>query len=312
MNTTKTILVTGAVGHIGSKLIRSFDPEKVKKVILLDNLESQRYPSLFDLPKSIKYEFLEADVRTCDFEKILAGVDALIHLAAITNAEASFDKAKEVEEVNFEGLKRAADACLKMNVKLFFPSSTSVYGSQEAVVDENCKELKPQSPYADSKLEAERYLAELKERGLKFVVCRFGTIFGFSPGMRFHTAVNKFLWQAVNGLPITVWKTAWKQRRPYLDLEDCVRALNFILEKDLFYGEIYNVLTKNYTVEDIVTGIKEFIPSIQVTYVDSPIMNQLSYDVDNSKFKKLGFEVKGDLRRSLGENISKFSSILRI
>ena len=126
MNTTKTILVTGAVGHIGSRLIRSFDPEKVKKVILLDNLESQRYPSLFDLPKSIKYEFLEADVRTCDFEKILAGVDALIHLAAITNAEASFDKAKEVEEVNFEGLKRAADACLKMNVKLFFPSSTSV------------------------------------------------------------------------------------------------------------------------------------------------------------------------------------------
>ena len=308
----KTILVTGAVGHIGSRLIRSFDPEKVKKVILLDNLESQRYPSLFDLPKSIKYEFLEADVRTCDFEKILAGVDALIHLAAITNAEASFDKAKEVEEVNFEGLKRAADACLKMNVKLFFPSSTSVYGSQEAVVDENCQELKPQSPYADSKLEAEKYLAGLKEKELKFVVCRFGTIFGFSLGMRFHTAVNKFLWQAVNGLPITVWKTAWKQRRPYLDLEDCVRALNFILEKDLFNGEIYNVLTKNYTVEDIVTGIKEFAPNLAVAYVDSPIMNQLSYDVDNSKFKKLGFEVKGDLRRSLGENISKFLGILRV
>lgn len=307
----KTILVTGAVGHIGSKLIRSFDPDKVKKVILLDNLESQRYPSLFDLPKGISYEFLEADVRACDFEKILDGVDALIHLAAITNAEASFDKAKEVEAVNFDGLKRAADACLKMNVKLFFPSSTSVYGSQEAVVDENCQELKPQSPYADSKLLAEKYLTELKGSGLKFVVCRFGTIFGFSPGMRFHTAVNKFLWQAINGLPITVWKTAWKQRRPYLDLEDCVRAVNFILEKDLFNGELYNVLTKNYTVEDIVTGIKEFVPNLKVAYVDSPIMNQLSYDVDNSKFKKLGFEVKGDLRKSLGENISRLSGILK-
>ena len=56
------------------------------------------------------------------------------------------------------------------------------------------------------------------KKGLKGVSCRFGTIFGASPGMRFHTAVNKFCWQAVMGQPITVWSTAYDQKRPYLEV----------------------------------------------------------------------------------------------
>lgn len=313
----KTILITGALGHIGSKLIRSLDEGLVRRAILLDNLESQRYPSLFDLPKKISYEFIHADARKFNFNKFFSAkvgkekVDAVVHLAAITDAESSFKKSKKVESVNFGSLKKIANACQKNGIRLFFPSTTSVYGSQESRVDENCEDLRPQSPYANSKLAAEKYLFELRGKGLKFVICRFGTIFNFSPGMRFHTAVNKFTWQAINNLPITVWKTAWKQRRPYLDLEDCVGAVNFIFEKDLFNGEIYNVITKNYTVEDIVTSIKEFAPNLAVAYVDSPIMNQLSYDVDDSKFKKTGFQVRGDLKKSLNKVFSKFSGILR-
>ena len=308
-----TIIITGALGHIGSKLIRSLDGNFIEKVFLLDNLESQRYPSLFDLPKNISYEFLHEDAKKFDFNSFFKNknIDIAVHLAAITDAESSFKKSKKVESVNFGSLKKIADASLKNGVRLFFPSTTSVYGSQKTKVDEKCKELRPQSPYANSKLTAENYLTGLKEKGLKFVVCRFGTIFNFSPGMRFHTAVNKFTWQAINGLPITVWKTAWKQRRPYLDLEDCVRAINFVFKKDLFDGEIYNVLTKNYTVEDIVTSIKQFAPNLAVSYVDSPIMNQLSYDVDDSKFRRVGFQVSGDIKKSLNEVFSRFSGILK-
>src|SRR5207253_6086819 len=114
---------------------------------------------------------------------------------------------------------------------LIFISTTSVYGSQTEVVDEDCPvtNLRPQSPYAESKLKAELLLHAVEQtEGLRFAVCRFGTIFGTSVGMRFHTAINKFCWQAVTGQPITVWRSALHQQRPYLDLTDAVEAVNFI------------------------------------------------------------------------------------
>ena len=296
------VVVTGALGHIGSSLIRQL--KGADEIIMVDNLLTQRYASLFDLPENKKYKFILADVTRDDLTEIFSGADYVIHLAAITDAETSHEKPAEVEQVNLEGTKRVAEACLKTGSKLFFPSTTSVYGSQEKVVDEACTELKPQSPYAESKLAAEKYLAEKGKAGLKFVICRFGTIFGWSVGMRFHTAVNKFIWQAVNGLPLSVWQTAWQQKRPYLDLNDCVSAVNFILKKDLFDGEIYNVLTSNFTVENIVEAIKKFIPDLKVDFVSSPIMNQLSYDVSDDKLKKVGFKPQGNLEKGIKDTIS--------
>ena len=277
---------------------------------MIDNLSTQRYPSLFNLPPSIRYEFHEDDIRAADFSRYLKGARAVIHLAAITDAPSSKDHPEETFEVNLKGTKRIADACLAAHVPLFFPSTTSVYGSQESFVDETCGELNPQSPYAESKLQAEEYIRSLGSKGLRSVICRLGTIFGHSVGMRFHTAVNKFTWQAVHGTPLTVWKTAWNQKRPYLDLEDCVRAINFILERDLFDGETYNVLTVNATVEDIVITVKTFVPAVTVNYVDSAIMNQLSYEVNDAKFRALGFTPKGDLRQGIEATIGVLRSAL--
>ena len=307
--TKKKIIVTGALGHIGSAFIRSFVPEQVDSIIMIDNLESQRYASLFNLPSGIQYRFIQADIRTVDYETILPGCDLVIHLAALTNAAGSLDKAAEVESVNFGGTQRLADACLRHGVKLLFPSTTSIYGSQEAVVDETCTQLLPQSPYAESKLKAESYLRQLGQRGLTFVICRFGTIFGWSVGMRWHTAVNKFIWQAVTGQPLTVWKTAWGQRRPYLALDDCLRAMQFIIEQDLFDGQIYNVLTDNFSMRQVVAAIQERIPDIAVNYVDSPIMNQLSYDVSAKKFSDQGFAAAGQLARGISDTIQRLNGL---
>jgi nucleoside-diphosphate-sugar epimerase len=282
------------------------------EVILLDNLLSQRFPSLYDLPKKkFKYRFLREDILTFDFDSFFKKekIDTLIHLAAITDAAHSHEIPEQVEIVNFKGLKRVADACLKNQVKLLFPSTTSVYGSAEERVNET-SELKPQSPYAEAKLNSEKYLQSIGKKGLKFVVCRFGTIFGQSVGTRYDTAVNRFTWQAVMGQPITVWRTAWKQRRPYLYLGDCVAAINLILQKNIFDRQIYNVLTENFTVEDVAMAIKKYVPTLSISYVDSPIMNQLSYDVDDSKFRKLGFKPKGNLVKGIGEKITSLASII--
>ena len=206
------IVVTGALGHIGSRLIREIPTEfPGAEVVLVDDLSSQRFPSLFDLPDGAKYRFVEGDITKLDLAPIVDGADAVIHLAAITDATRSFERKDEVERVNFGATKCLAEACAAAGVRLIHPSSTSVYGTQNETVDENCtpEELAPQSPYAETKLREEALLVEMgKTHGLRHISCRFGTIFGHSVGMRFHTAVNKFCWQAVMGQTLTVWSTA--------------------------------------------------------------------------------------------------------
>ncbi len=301
------IVVTGSLGHIGSQLIREL-PSVLPgaEILMLDDLSTQRYCSLFDLPIEGRYRFVETNVLTANLPSLFAGADAVVHLAAITDATSSFDNQDKVEEVNFAGTERVARACIEAGCALIFPSTTSVYGTQAEVVDENCPvtDLKPQSPYAESKLKAERLLQTLGEReGLRFIICRFGTIFGTSVGMRFHTAINKFCWQAVMGQPITVWKTALHQNRPYLELGDAIRALRFIIQKRLYSGDLYNVVTVNTSVNDIIEIIRLFVPDLEIQYVDTKIMNQLSYHVSNRLFTDLGFDFKGDLELGISKTI---------
>lgn len=301
------IVVTGAIGHIGSYVIRDLAVQfPGAEIIMIDNMMTQRFPSLFNLPALGQYRFMDADVTTMDLAPVLKDAHVVIHLAAITDAAGSFDKAAQVEANNFQSTVKVANACLDAGVRLIALSSTSVYGTQNEVVSEDCtpEELKPQSPYAVTKLKEEELITQLcAEKGLKAISCRFGTIFGASLGMRFHTAVNKFCWQAAMGLPITVWSTAYDQKRPYLDLFDASRAIAFIIRKDLFDGRIYNVLTHNATVRQVVDTIREFVPDLQVAFVDNKIMNQLSYEVSCERFMAKGFAFAGDLRRGIGETI---------
>ena len=301
------LLVTGALGHIGSRLIRHLRPDDWESVVLLDDLSTQRYGSLFNLPEGVPFRFVEGDVCEVDLERYFEGVDLVIHLAAITDAPSTFERREEVERVNYEGTRKVAEACRSSGSRLVFISTTSVYGSQSEVVDENCPadELKAQSPYAESKLSAERMIQSLGGKdGLQFVICRFGTIFGPSVGMRFHTAVNKFTWQACLGQPITVWRTALHQRRPYLDLGDATRALDFIVKTNRFDNQIYNVVTTNATVDEIVKILRSHVAELEVELVDSEIMNQLSYRVSCEKFQALGFQFKGSLEEGIGETVS--------
>lgn len=301
------IVVTGALGHIGSRLVRdlpNFFPGV--SIIMIDNLSTQRYASLFNLPDSASYRFVEGDVTRMDLAPLLEGAHAVVHLAAITDATGSFEQRSLVERNNFESTRCVAEACAGQGVRLLVPSSTSVYGTQERQVDENCppSDLKPQSPYAETKLREETLITAMAAEGLRAVVCRFGTIFGTSPGMRFHTAVNKFCWQAVIGQPLTIWRTAYDQMRPYLDLADAVRAVAFFIERDLFNGRIYNVVSANHTVRQVVEAIRPQAPGLKVSFVDERIMNQLSYEVLNTRLQAEGFWPAGDLGRGIAETVA--------
>lgn len=293
------IVVTGGLGHIGSKVIRElplFFPSS--EIVIVDNMATQRYASLFDLTKNARYRFIEGDVTSIDLRPVFADADAVIHLAALTDAAASFDHPEAMERVNYTATKQVAEACSAVGVPMIHASSTSIYGTGKDTVDENCSpdELVPQSPYAETKRREEILVAEMCQGGrLNAMTFRFGTIFGTSPGMRFHTAVNKFCWQAVMGLPLTVWKTAYEQRRPYLDLDDAVRAIAFVIENKMFDGNIYNAVTSNATVREVIDIIQQHIPTLKVNFVESRIMNTLSYEVINTRLHAKGFDMRGDL-----------------
>jgi UDP-glucose 4-epimerase len=141
------------------------------------------------------------------------------------------------------------------------------------------------------------------------VTCRFGTIYGASPGMRFHTAINKFVWQACMGQPLTVWRTALHQQRPYLDLEDAIRAIRFLLDRGKLDNQIYNVVTDNVTVSEIVERIRTLVPELQIDLVESRIMNQLSYTVSNARIRALGFEPHGSLDHALARSVAMLRNV---
>jgi len=302
----KTILITGGLGHIGSKFLHSIKPGDYDEVRILDNMSTQRFYSLFKLPKNVNFNFIEEDLLDTDIMTITKNVDVVVHLAAITDAQSSFKRVDEINQVNYNGTIRIAKGCIKNGAKLFFPSTTSVYGSKSKLVNEDCpiNELNPQSPYAKDKLKTELMLKKMgSESDLKYVISRLGTIFGRSIGMRFHTAVNKFCWQASFGQKLTVWETAMYQKRPYLGVDDAVNAIKFIINQDLFNNQIYNIVSSNHTVRDIIKFIKTIIPEVQISFVNTEIMNQLSYEVEAKKIQKLGFHASQDIYNGVKEVI---------
>jgi UDP-glucose 4-epimerase len=293
------IVVTGALGHIGSELIRN--PTLIDacdEIVLIDNLSTHKFGSLFNLPPGVKYTLLQGDVAQELSVTLSESVDAVIHLAGITDPLASVSDPDWLFDNNLRITKHIADTCGATKTPLVFVSTTSVYTSTDATVDESCSDLVPTSPYALCKLQEEAYVLD-KTRETKSAVFRLGTIFGASPGMRFHTAVNKFCWQAACGQPIEVWSTAMNQLRPYLALEDATAALSKTVLERIYPGEIVNAVTCDATVRDVLTAISEFGCTTDVRLVDSPVMNNLSFRTSVEKAKSLGFSFEGNLQREV-------------
>lgn len=302
------ILVTGCLGHIGSSLLKKLINQKNMKIYGVDSNLNNNLNILFKL-KSKNFNFFLDDLNSFDYKKNLKKIDFVIHLASITNAELSLQNRSKYEKNNYGIFLKVTEICKYFKANLIHISSTSVYGISSNIVTENLekKYLKPQSPYAEIKLKEESFLKMNKE--INFVSLRFGTIVGASEGMRFHTAVNKFCLSTRFDKPIPVWKSAFNQFRPYLSINDANKTLLFFLKnKNFINNEIYNVVTNNFTVKEIVLKIKKiFNKKIKIQFVISRIMNQLSYKVSRDKLKLLGLKLSKDIKTDI-ENTKKYLS----
>lgn len=296
----KNLLITGGCGHIGSSLIRELS--KDYSVTVVDDMTTQRYCSLFNITRPIK--FLEKDIADLT-EQDIVDIDVVIHLASITDATNSFGDREQVETVNYTSTIKLMDLCKTTNCKFIFPSSTSVYGvAAEKVYEDDPSFVNPQSPYAESKIKGEEYL---KTCGLDYLILRLGTIFGGSRGMRFHTAINKFCYQASIGQPLTIWKENYEQYRPYLGLTDCIFAIKHFLDND-HWGQTFNVLSGNWKLSDIVEMIKSKT-EVTLDMVDTPLLNQYSYLVSNDKILGTGFTPMDDLEEEIEDTLDRLTNL---
>ena len=305
------LLITGCCGHIGSYLSENVHKIKnINKTYIVDNLESNRFYSIFDSKKKNNLTFIIKDLKDPNSLKDLKNIHYVIHLASMTNAEKSFGKKNKMYENNLKCLKTVIAFCKRTKAKLIHISSTSVYGKQAKIVDENCEEkyLKPQSPYADIKLLEEKMLKK-ETKSLIYNTFRFGTIAGVSKGIRFHTAVNKFCFNAATNKDIHVYKTALNQYRPYLSLKDAFKVFKFSIENNFFKNDIYNALSGNFTVNQIIKKIKKYKKKIKVKLVSSAIMNQLSYHVSQTKLNKEGLTLHSDIEKDIKDTLKLLKNI---
>ena len=305
------LLITGCCGHIGSYVAENVHKiKKIKKTILVDNIKSNRFCSLFNLKKKNNLKFYLIDVDKKNSLAKFKNIHYVIHCASMTNAEKSFGKEKDMYKNNIKCLENVIDFCKKNKSKLIHLSSTSVYGKQAKIVDETCekKYLKPQSPYAEIKIIEERMLNKMDKK-IKYNTYRFGTITGVSKGIRFHTAVNKFCLNAAINENINVYKTAINQYRPYLSLRDAFKVIQFSIEKDFFNNDIYNALSGNYTVNQIIEKIRKRKRNLKIKLVNSEIMNQLSYHVSCKKLNREGLYLNNKIDKDINDTLNLLNNI---
>ena len=302
------ILITGGLGHIGSYLLENIDKIKfIKKIYIIDNLSTNRYCSLFNLPKTNKkIYFYQNDLSLKNALKNFKKVDVVLNLASLTDAEGSLKIKNKIYRNNLGIFDNILRYCKKNSSKLIHISSTSVYGEQRGLVDENCKKLKPKSPYAEIKVKEENIL---KKNKIRFVSYRFGTISGVSKGMRFHTAINKFCLYSVLGKPLPIWKTMMNKSRPYLSLRDAFKVIKFTIENNFFNNETFNILSENLTLKKIIGYFKKYKKTIKIKYEKSKLVNQYSYRVSNEKFTRKALLLKSNIYHDIKFTLKMFRNI---
>ena len=298
------ILITGGLGHIGSYILENIQKIKeVNKIYIIDNFSTQRFCSLFRMPKNNKKKFFyNENLSSKNILDKFVKVDVVINLASITDAEGSVKIRNKIYKNNLGIFNNVVNYCIKKKSKLIHISSTSVYGEQKGMVDETCKELKPKSPYAEIKLLEENILKKNSKK-LKYITYRFGTIAGISKGMRFHTAVNRFSLEASLNNPLPIWKKMMYKPKPYLSLKDAFKVIKFTIEKDFFHNDVFNILSENLTLHQIIKFFKQNKKQIKIKYHNSKLINQFAYTISDKKFSSQAFRLKSKIKNDIKDTL---------
>ncbi|MBN1528603.1 MAG: SDR family oxidoreductase [Thermoleophilaceae bacterium] len=304
-----TVLVTGGAGYIGAILTERL-LDRGYNVRVLDRLYWGEGP-LERIRDRI--ELVVADVRDIPREA-LEGVDGVIHLAGLSNdptAEYDPEANWQMNAVATEALGRA---CVEHGIeRVVFSSSCSLYDGLPPGMHDETAPVQPRGAYSTSKHYGEKALLELQDQGLCPVILRNGTVYGYSPRMRFDLVVNTFVKDSLVQGRLLLHGGGWMWR-PLVDVRDVSDAMVAAYEAPdhLVKGEIFNVLHSNYQIRELamlVAGSAQLV-GVTVSLEEAPAPKLTrDYECSNAKLSaRLGFIP----RRSVVEAVSDLLSEIDI
>ncbi|WP_405139569.1 NAD-dependent epimerase/dehydratase family protein [Nocardia sp. NBC_01388] len=284
------VLVTGHQGYLGTVMV----PELQRAGHEVTGLDIGYFADcvLGETPPAPPT--LTVDLRDVTVDQ-LAGFDAVVHLAALSNDPLGALAPQITYDINHHASVRLARLAKDAGVQRFLYASTcSVYGAAGADLVTEDAPLRPLTPYAESKVRVEDDVAALADSGFAPVFLRNATAFGFSPRLRADIVLNNLVGYAVLTGEVRVLSdgTPW---RPLVHAQDIARAFATCLEApaEAIYCRAYNVGTEtnNLTVAEIAQSVVEAVPGATLAITGESGADPRSYRVDFSYARKeLGFE----------------------
>ena len=281
----KKILVTGGAGYVGSILV----PKLLNKgygVIVLDTLFFTDI-GLKAVKGNPNLKIVEGDIRDDKaLNECTAGVEAVIHLASISNDPSTDLNPRLTEEVNFEASVKLIKISKQNGAKRFINASTSsVYGIKDMPNVTEDLPLDPLTVYSRTKAETEPHVTAANDKNFTAVNIRPATVMGYSPKMRLDLTVNILTMSALTKGKITVFGGG--QKRPNIHIEDItdyyVKLLEIPAEK--IGGKTFNAGYENFTVSQIAEQVQEIIGK-NVEIVTTPSNDNRSYHISSAKIEK--------------------------
>ncbi len=277
------MLITGGAGYIGSLLV-NLAPENWK-ITVLDNCIMGN--SQINFQK--KVNFVKEDIRNkIIVEELIKKSDVVIHLAGIVG-EVSFKKnPKAALEINQNATENIVDLVKNYNKKLVFMSTCSVYGFNTGICTEETNP-NPVDDYSRSKIQSEQYIQKNLQN---YIIFRLGTVYGWSPRMRFDIIINRIIEKTLWNETIEIFGgTQW---RPFIHVKDAGNALISAAEKPI-QNEIINLVGENHQLIDIAKEITDNLKIISKT-------DNRSYHVNNEKIKnKLNWKPEMNIEKTMQE-----------
>ena len=295
------VLVTGNRGYIGTVLVEMLLEEEFDFVGLDSDLYREcSFGDFSDVPT------IEKDVRDVEASD-LEGVDAVAHLAGLSNDPLGDLDPTLTDEINHRATVRLAALSKEVGIQRFvFSSSCSTYGaSGNDFIDEN-GEFNPVTPYGVSKVDAERGLSELSDSSFSPTFLRNATAYGVSPRLRFDLVVNNLVaWGIATGkILLKSDGTPW---RPIVHIRDISRAFISVLKAplELVHNEAFNVgsTDENYQIGELAELVQQVVPDCTVTFADGAGPDKRCYRVNCDRIRKTlpDFETEWTARRGVQE-----------